>query len=180
VVVGALGFLSRSAAAWTLDHEEISQRTYRFALRGRGASAGLTCEVNEGWVSSLSEDEARLEMLRRRPEAGAIARCRCEVIDGTPPGSIALAIEDGFAPGGLPGRIVQRVLVDDRIVLVHDLAAEPGTAWLRVPLSGDAGAARRVTVEIEALRPTGPVAWGDAAATNIRVVGSGERGAAGR
>jgi hypothetical protein len=70
----------------------------------------------------------------------------------------------------LPGRIVQRVTVDDRVVLVHDLAAVPGTGWQQVSLSDGASPARRVMVEIEALHPTDPIAWGDAAGTNIRVV----------
>lgn len=173
-IVGVLGLVSGSAAAWTLDHEEIAQRTYRFILRGPGRTgADLRCVVNEGWVSSVSRDEARLELLRRTPAAGAAARCRCEIRGTYRPGTLALAIEDGFAPGGLPGGVVQRVIVDDRVVLVHDLAAEPGTGWQQVSLADGTTPAHRVTVEIVAVGPRKGIAWGDAAGTRIRLVDLG-------
>jgi len=91
-----------------------------------------------------------------------------------PPGRLepplALRIEDPFATGSLPGRILERVSIDGREVFSHDLAAEPGAGWLEVPLTR-AGfpAPSRVSFEIRAIAPDPGWAWGAASAASFEL-----------
>jgi hypothetical protein len=80
---------------------------------------------------------------------------------------------DSYEPGGMPRQMIQRVEIDGREVLRHDLAAEPGTGWLKAaagPVGG--GVERRVVVEVAAGAPDPTVDWGPAAGTKIRLGGA--------
>jgi len=166
LAVGAAGALALAIATPRLDaavraRDLDSQRLYRFPLES------ADCTVASGRLVSLVAGVATLEPFDRDPASGEVAAADCALPGVSPP--LRLRLLDGYDPGGLPGRMLQRVLVDGREVLVHDLAAEPGGGWMDVPL----GAARAVRIEIVAVHPEPGSAWGKAASTQFKLVPSG-------
>ncbi|HET9794208.1 MAG TPA: hypothetical protein VFS34_07080 [Thermoanaerobaculia bacterium] len=170
VFAAAIAASARAMGNWALAHEDVPQRIYRFSISGPGRAASLDCIVAKGWVSDLGETSARLQLLRRDPRPGEVARADCRLLPGSGAGPVALEIRDGYAKGGLPNQIVQRVRVDGREELAHDISDVPGEGWLAVPLpAGSGGAPPRVTIEIDAVRPFRGGDWGDAGATDFRL-----------
>ena len=124
--------------------------------------------MTSGRLVSIVAGVATLEPFHRDPAPGEIAAADCALnAGGASP--LRLRLQDGYAPGGLPGRMLQRVLVDGREVLVHDLAAEPGEGWMEIPL----GPGRTVRIEIVAVHPDPGAAWGKAASTRFQLTTSG-------
>lgn len=144
------------------------QRTYRFALRSYEHSGVLDCVVRQGRLTALGDTEAALETLRGDPAPGEKAVADCTLVQDGPPVALAVEVLDGYAPGGLPGRVLQRVEIDGQEVLRHDLSAEPGTGWVGAPVDA-AASGRRVRVEIAAVRPDPGAGWGWASSTRFRV-----------
>ena len=67
--------------------------------------------------------------------------------------------------------MLQRVLVDGREALSHDLAVASGAGWLEIPLgSVSPGARKTVRIEIVAVDPEPGAAWGRAASTRFQLV----------
>jgi hypothetical protein len=168
VLLAALLPASEAAVRWVERHEHDIQRTYRFTLRAPGGLAALACVVDRGWVSALAGNEARLELARRDPLPGDVARASCAV-QSSPGVTAVLGVLDDYAGGGHPNRIVQRVEVDGREALRHDLAATAGSGWMEVPLELEGTSARAVTVQVAADRPDQGPAWGWAGRTTFRI-----------
>ena len=171
----ALGLLvaGPSLAARVRSRDVDGQRTYRFFLEPRGGGADLDCVVERGQLVSLAwKWSAILRHFQRDPAPGEVAAAVCEL---TGSGALALRVFDPYAPGGLPGRLVQRVTVDGAEALAHDVAAEPGTGWSEIPL-GPLGPAtkKRVVIEVAAVRPDPGAAWGHAVQTEIQLVRPGK------
>ncbi|HEX2225190.1 MAG TPA: hypothetical protein VHN15_13400, partial [Thermoanaerobaculia bacterium] len=99
---------------------------------------------------------------------GEKAVADCTLVQNGPPAALAIEVLDGYAPGGRPGRVFQRIEIDGREALRHDLAAEPGTGWVGVPVDG-AASGRRVRVEVAAVQPDPGAGWGWASSTRFRV-----------
>jgi hypothetical protein len=80
---------------------------------------------------------------------------------------VAFETMDEYAPGGMPGRVLQVVSLSGKEALVHDIAAEEGTGWHSVPLPpGTTGAVRCV---LRAENPEPGWNWGLASRTRFRL-----------
>jgi hypothetical protein len=153
----------------SLDPDD-EQRTYRFTLTSYETPGALDCVVRRGRLTALGDTEATLETLQARPAAGerATAECTLRRPGGVPAaGPLAVEVLDGYEPGGQPRQMFQRIEIDGREVLRHDLAAAPGTGWQAAP-AGE-GAEKRVVIEVAAGAPDPTVDWGPAAATRFRI-----------
>jgi hypothetical protein len=144
---------------------------YRFALRIPHAE--IDCQMDRGELTALNGNNAVFQ-LPREPRPGDFAEIVCTQRDGQQQ-ALQLEVHDGYAPGGLPGRIVQEAIVDGKITYRHDIARASGTGWwsAEIPRNGQA-----ITVRIEAISPDAGAAWGNAAATGVRLGVVGEGGVA--
>lgn len=146
------------------------QRTYRFLLTSWQHPGKLRCVVRQGRLTALGDTEAVLETLNVQPRAGEKAVAECTLTQPGPPIPLNVEVLDSYAPGGLPGRMLQRVVIDGRQAVAHDPAAVPGTGWVAAPAGVVApGRARVITVEVQALSPDLSAPWGAAAGARIRV-----------
>ena len=171
----ALGLLAPRASGWVLRHDAEPQRTYRFPLKGPAPGATLACVVDHGLLMALSADQAVMAPLHADPAPGETASASCE-LTGTAAVPLALRLRDAYAPGALPGRMRQRVEIDGVEVLDRDLAATPGDGWLSVPLGINApGSARKILIQVIAVRPDPGAAWGRAAATPFELATAEEK-----
>ena len=176
LAIGMAGAVLLTWAAPRLDaavqHRDTDfQRLYRFSIGGPEGS--LDCVIARGRLTGLIGGVATLEPLHRDPAPGEIAAADCALVSSaaTP---WTLRLHDGYAPGGLPGRMLQRVRVDGREALSHDLGDPPGEGWLEVLLGSPAPGARKpVRIEILAVQPDPGAAWGRAASTQFQLVTSG-------
>lgn len=152
------------------------QRTYVFTLTSPRHPGVLRCVVRRGRLTALGQTEAVLETLHSYPPPGERAVAECTLRQPGPPVPLSVQVFDGYGPGGLPGRMLQRVRIDGRPAVSHDPAAEPGTGWLDVPAGTvGPGMAKRVTVEVSALAPESWIPWGAAAGARIRLSAAGDR-----
>jgi hypothetical protein len=143
------------------------QRTYRFLLTSWEHPGELRCVVRQGRLTALGDTEAVLETLNVQPSPGEKGIAECTLTQPGPPVPLKIELLDSYAPGGLPGRMVQRIAIDGKEALSHDPAAKPGTGWLAAAVG--TGSPRRVTVEVEALSPDPGVPWGAAASARFHV-----------
>ncbi len=105
---------------------------------------------------------------------GEAARVTCVLPEGRPELPLGLRIEDPYAPGSLPGRVLEKVSIDGREVFSHDIAAAPGAGWIEVPLTrAGLPAPSRVSFEILAVAPDAGGAWGAASAASFELVKGG-------
>ncbi len=176
VAAGPL-LLGPAAVAWVRLRDVDPPRTYRFSLGpAPGEPRLLDCKIERGRLANASDTGATLETFDPNPSPGEKAVADCLFRASAPSTPLVLRLLDPYAPGGLPGRMVQRVLVDGREVLVHDIAAEPGSGWTEIPL-GAPGPGRRpaVTIELAAVQPDPGLAWGRAAATSFELAYAQEK-----
>jgi len=168
-----LGIAGKRAEAFVLTHDENVQRTYRFSLTDPGRHGILQCMVDQGTLTALTEREATIRPFHADPSPGEAATAVCR-LRGTGGGaSLDLEVMDPYAPGGLPDRILQSVMLDRQEIIHHDLAADPGAGWLKVSLGRvGAGTARDVEIRVLAVRPDAGAAWGAAARTTFRLAAS--------
>jgi hypothetical protein len=186
LAMGALG----AGAAFTLglflfapllgalvrSHDVEPQRTYRFQLEPPGGGADLACTVNRGLLVSLRVDWrqplAVIRTLQRDPAAGDQAVAVCELAGRGEPRPLILQVLDSYAPGGLGGRMIQRIELDGVEVFSHDIAEAPGSGWGNIPLGNvGMGTRRKVVIEVKAIRPDPGANWGDAAQTTFQLAG---------
>jgi hypothetical protein len=142
--------------------------------RHPGGGADLACTVNRGLLVSLRVDWkqplAVIRTLDRDPAPGDQAVAVCELTGRGTPRPLILQVLDSYAPGGLGGRMVQRVEVDGAEVYSHDLAEVPGSGWADIPLGNvGMGTRRKVVIEVKAIRPDTGANWGDAAETTFQM-----------
>lgn len=170
LAAAAVFFVGPRAVARVRARDIVPQYTYRFRLSpAPGGSPALDCRIERGILTAVSRTGATLELYHRDPAPGETAAADC-VLQPSAVAPPTLRLLDPYAPGGLPQRIVQRVLVDGREAFRHDIAAEPGTGWLEVPL-GSAGPGKPTTVRVEllAVHPDPGAAWGRATATSFEL-----------
>jgi hypothetical protein len=178
-VAAFAGCLAASAALWqagkplyaqlkSMDVEE--QRTYRFTLTSWEHPGVLRCTVRQGRLTALGDTEAVLETLHDDPAPGEKATADCTLTQPGAPLPLRVEVLDGYAPGGYPGRMTQRVEIDGREVVSHDIAAASWTGWKGAPTGVVApGQAKRVRIEVVAEKPEPGLYWGPAGSTRIRV-----------
>ena len=158
----ALFFLAPRLAAYVRTRDvDRQQHTYRFSLTSAGAE--LACTVDHGVLTELWPPlNATLRTFDRDPAPGEEAAAVCELTGPVQPVPVMLQVFDHYAPGGMGGRMVQRVELDGAEVLSHDIGLEPGTGWNNVPLGqAVAGAKRKVVIAVKALRPEPGQGWGE-------------------
>jgi hypothetical protein len=143
-------------------------RTYRFPIAVSGVRRPVLCRMDRGRLRTLDWERATIEPFEADPRPGDRARVTCVVPPLRSGERLVLRFEDAYAAGGLPGRMVERVEVDGREVLSHDLAAEPFAGWLEVPVSDASDApGRAMTFEIVAVAPDPGWKWGRAAGASF-------------
>lgn len=176
LAVGILGAVALTWAAPRLDaavrrRDTDFQRLYRFSIGGPEGS--LNCVIARGRLVGLIGSIATLEPLHRDPAPGEVAAADCALVASTAT-SWTLRVHDAYAPGGLPGRMLQRVLVDGAETLSHDLGDPAGEGWQEIPLGSPAPGVRTpVRIELLALQPDPGASWGRAAITQFQLVTSG-------
>lgn len=166
-------FVLADAAHYTLKRvrelDVVGQRVFRFALTAPGGGT-LSCRVAEGAVTEVNALSAAFETLRPTPEAGDKATAECELLGKGEPGPLVLQVLDAYAPGGSPGRMRQRVLVDGTVALDRDVAAEPDTGWFDAPVGRVAdGERKKILVQVVAEAHDPAAYWGRAANTRFRL-----------
>lgn len=147
----------------------VGQPTYRFEIVSGSGGSRLSCRVATGHVLVVEPDGFLFRPVERDPSPGegAVASCRLAVAPGVAP---LVEVEDAYAAGDHPGRMLQSVEVEGSEVWRHDLGAIAWSGWSPVALGlPPAGASRQVRVTIEALRPDPGAAWGPASATRVRL-----------
>jgi hypothetical protein len=163
-------------AAFIQDHDIDQQRTYHFPLVLVDRSAMLSCLVDRGVLDALvvpleSTQSAAIRTFQHDPAPGEAGVAVCELTGSGEPRPLKLQVLDSYAPGGLGGRMVQRVEVDGAEVLSHDIAQEPGTGWANIPLGlVGTGTRKKVVIEVRAIRPDPGADWSDAARTTFQLV----------
>jgi hypothetical protein len=158
--------LGHRAERYVIENEE--QLTYRFWVWSEPPIPPLRCTMASGLLQA-DGGPPTIRLLRPDPAPGDEATVEC-VLQGVPP-PIALEVLDSYGRHGLPGRIVQSVSVDGREVLRHDIGAEPGWGWVRVPLAGGGGRApRTIVVRVLAVKPERGWDWGLSARATFRLV----------
>jgi len=168
-----LALSGRGLVSWVRRNDPVDdrQRVYRFTLANWFHRGTLDCVVRQGRLTALGYDAAVLAPFHPNPGPGEVAAAVCTLSAAGEPAPLVLQILDSYVPGGQPGQVVQRVKVDGVEVFSHDLAAEPGSGWLDVPL-GPVGpdTRRQIRIEIAAVRPAPGIAWGSAAETRFQLV----------
>ncbi|HYX26732.1 MAG TPA: hypothetical protein VFC23_21440 [Thermoanaerobaculia bacterium] len=168
-VVVILALLSPRLARAVQDRDRDEPRAYRFTLSSPGEEGALDCRLEPGRLTQLPEHlSATIEIFHRDPAPGETATALCALRSATPV-PLALEVSDDYLPGGLPDRVEQRVAIDGVEVFRHDLAAEPGGGWARIPLGPAGPRGRSVRLEVRAVRPEPGAGWGKAASTTFRL-----------
>ena len=161
-----------------VQSRDSDQRTYRFPLESPDHGAALACVVDRGVLVALSVtglQSAAIRTLQPDPAPGDVAVATCELTGLGEPRPLMLQVMDPYAPGGLGGRMMQRVELDGAEVLSHDIAQEPGSGWANIPLGNvGRGTKRKVVIEVKAIHPEPGWAWGDAARTTFQLSRPGE------
>ncbi|HEY2291535.1 MAG TPA: hypothetical protein VGM86_12615 [Thermoanaerobaculia bacterium] len=176
VAAGVLG-LGPRAVARVKAADVDPPRTYRFSLSPFPREPRiLDCKIERGRLVDASETGATLETFDPHPSPGEKAVADCVFRAAVPASPLVIRLLDPYAPGGSPGRMVQRALVDGREVLVHDVAAEPGSGWTEIPL-GTLPPGRRTAIRIElvAVQPDPGIPWGRQASTSFELAHAQER-----
>jgi hypothetical protein len=173
-VSGLFLFTPRLAAMVASRDADDPQRTYRFQLESPDQAATLACVVDRGLLYAL--DWTRYAVLRTRlvnPAPGDKVAATCELIGRGEARPEVLQVLDPYAPGGLPGRMLQRVEIDGAEVFSHDIAQLAGSGWASIPLgSVGMGTKRKVVVEVKALKPDPGWSWGAATPATFQLAGS--------
>jgi hypothetical protein len=154
---------------------EIQQRTYHFFLQPSDHGADLACTVDRGTLVTLwPESDAAIRMLQPHdPAPGDRAVATCELTGTGGPRPLMLQVFDPYAPGGMGGRVVQRVALDGAEVYARDIGREPGSGWANIPLGNvGLGTKRKVVIEVEALHPEPGANWGENSRTAFRLAHS--------
>jgi hypothetical protein len=161
-VVG-LYFLTPPLMAYVQSRDiDPGQHTYHFYLQPPDHKADLDCTVHQGLLAGYTPPiDAMLRTLQPHdPAPGDKATAECVLAGSGEPRQLMLRVFDPFAPGGLGGRMVQRVELDGEEVFYHDVGLEPGGGWANIPLGlVGAGTNRNVVIEVEAIHPEPGAEW---------------------
>ena len=156
-------FLVPTLQASIMSFKQEVPKVTRFALAIDGGGS-VDCALESGKLICLDPAEARLETPDPDPPPGDTARvvCRLPALhEGEP---LTLRLEDTYALGGWPDRMIARVSVDGRPILRYDVAGETGSGWFDVPLSvAGLPPPSTVTIEEVAVRAERGYSWGASA-----------------
>jgi hypothetical protein len=154
------------------------QRTYHFFLQPPDHLAELNCTVDQGLLAEYTIGmEAMLRTLQRfDPAPGDKAVAECVLTGragGGDPRPLVLQVLHPFAPGGLGGRMAQRVELDGEEVYYRDVGRNPSSGWANIPL-GKVGmeTRRKVRIEIQAIHPEPGQNWAWNSRTSFQLVRS--------
>lgn len=142
-------------------------RVYRFSLEpSYGDPKLFDCVVRQGRLTVLSGTGARIETYHPDPSARETAAAECVSRAAAPLPPLVIRLLDPYAPGGSPGRMTQRVVVDGR----------EGSGGSEIPL-GQTAAGKRKTfrVELKAVDPQPGYPWGREAGTTFELARAQER-----
>ncbi len=174
----ALYFAAPLGVAWVRARDVDVQRTYRFRMAPDPMQPMLfDCVVRRGRLTQVSKTSARIETLHPFPPPGESAAAECVASSPASLPPLAIRLNDPYAPGGSPGRMVQRVVVDGREVHVHDMAGQPGSGWSEIPVRpARTGGRTSIVVEVAAVQPDSWMSWGSAAGTSFELIYLRENG----
>ncbi|AKC87223.1 hypothetical protein [Pseudoxanthomonas suwonensis] len=169
VAVSNLGRLEAWIQQADQEWESGALRHYHVQVGGAVAD----CQLVGGRVLSSGATGYAFAVENPDPDPGESAELRCKLRQSGE-GSIRLAIEveDSYAPGDLPDRMIQVVEVNGITVRRHDISAEAWSGWWSHEIPLQTGKEEEVRVRVEGLRPDKGPGWGDAARTTIRFVPS--------
>lgn len=167
VAAAAVFVFAPRAVAWVRARDVDVQRSYRFRLAvSSGEPKVFDCAIHRGRLTFVSPNGAKIETFHPNPLPGETAAAECVSSAAAPLPPLVIRLFDPYAPGGSPGRMVQRVAVDGREVLARDVSAEPGSGWSEIPLSPPApGGKKTFVIELTAVQPDPGISWGREAAT---------------
>ena len=151
------------------------QHTYRFHLQPPDHTADLDCIVRQGMLATLwPESDAAIRTLQPKdPSPGERAAAECVLSGSGEPEPLMLQVLDPFAPGGLGGRMAQRVELDGEEVFYRDIGQEPGSGWANIPLGNvGTGVKRKVVIEVDAINPEPGAGWAYNSMTSFRLTRS--------
>lgn len=169
--VPALLFAAVPALDRLLQEKDVDvPRKYQFPLAVAGVPRRIWCNMTSGRLALLGWGDATVEIFSKNPTPGERASVLCRVPPLDPGWALLLRLEDLYPKGGLPGRVVDRVEVDGREALRHDIGAEPFAGWLETPVTPAAGRPTRVRIEILAVRPDPGWSWGAASRARFEFV----------
>ncbi len=161
--------LEAAVEAWDGEGEQF---TYRFVLKSPKGRVDMACVVERGRATAADAPRtASLQLLKVSPSPGDVAAANCELTSSEAlPKSMILRVSDNYAPGGFPGRVLQSVYLDGKVLYVHDIGQDPGSGWSDVSLGTVMpGTKRSVRVQIEAIHPDAGWAWGNASLTELQI-----------
>ena len=169
-IIFLLTMVSFRARAYILTQDENIQRVYRFSLTEAMGKGSLTCVVDCGRLSDLTEQSAELELLNTNPYPEETASVKCLLTGTETPVPLSLQIRDPYTPAGVPKKIIKRVLLDGQEIFRNDLAAQLVNGWFEVPLGlVGKGTQRAILIEIMAIRPDPGYPWGNVSKTEFRL-----------
>jgi hypothetical protein len=166
VLAAATFLLTTPVVRYVHSLDTVSQRIYQFALLDpKSDRIAIDCRMEKGDLTLLERNRFLFQPFEADPPPGKISEAVCAVPPAMP---VRLLIRDGYAPGGLPDRIRQRVELDGVEIWSHDLAAEPGEGWAAVEIDPAAGD-RTLRIQLVAVKPDPGLSWGRAALTEVQV-----------
>jgi hypothetical protein len=169
LLFGLLACTHSATESWFLQHDVDHQRLYRFQVPIQGGNGeAVSCILDEGRLTQLAPT-VRFTMRNRDPQPNERVHLQCDVPPRAGGGSVHIGILDEYEHGDVPGRVVQRVHVDDHEVLVHDIGKRAGTGWNNVQLLGSEATNKvQVDIEVRAVAPDPGAAWGQASTSALR------------
>jgi hypothetical protein len=172
-----LALITPRAMAAVAARDVDFQRSYRFPLApSLSGPAVLDCSVERGRLVHLSPTGVTIATFEPEPSPGEIARADCIASAPGPLPPVVIRLHDPYAPGGSPGRVEQRVVLDGREVFPQDLSDPPESGWFEIPLGELApGARKTISIEVVALRPDPGDPWGSLAATRFELAPAAEK-----
>jgi hypothetical protein len=134
----------------------------------------LNCTVNQGELEALwPGSSATLRTLQLNPAPGDKVVAVCQLTGVGDPQPVTLQVLDPYAPGGLGGRMMQRVEVDGVEVFSQDIAQQPGSGWANIPLGNvGTGTNKKVVIEVKAINPEPNAEWAYNSRTEFRLARS--------
>jgi hypothetical protein len=163
VTVLFVGFAGLKAEAYVRNHDDHSQRTYRFTIYEPKGYGRLQCMIDQGRLTELNIQDASMMFLNEAPRLGEKARAVCQLTRSHKPGPrLSLQVIHPYYPGVLQGQMVERVVVNGKELFSCDLAAKIETNRFEVALDSTDQETGTIVVEVEALRPDIGFTWGGA------------------
>jgi len=154
--------------AWVAAQDALWQEGTARQYRAHFGKVSAACQLSGGRLLPSTTPGITFAVAHPDPEPGESADLLCRLSSSGHGGDIILEVEDGYAPGGFPDRMLQIVEIDGQAVRRHDVANEAWSGWWQQRIPVPAGSSREVRVRVEGLRPDKGPGWGDAARTSVR------------